>query len=553
MAKIKINVTGHLFTVTEFPLITDNNVNVDEIEAEFDESWDGYAKIAVFKKKSWQNSLCTLFDCNNIAKLPDTVGSGKLILGIVGIDSESQITTNIKTISIAESAEFDGIEAPEEDVYRQILDSYARVINQRSEIDAEIHRVEAQANANYETVNERVNNLVATDPGSTGDNAELLDIRVGSDGKTYPTAGDAVRVQVSELKSDIANIFYKELINGFDKDNTVGGYLRNNGNVNNGDSRFVTSDYFHVHENKTYYALQMVGTVKYDNISYICFYDSSKTFITGGYFRASSCTSPNGSKYARVTFPSDETIKARCMFTSVEIPDKYYPFGYEYSIITKDVLELKTNVSELKTSKFENRLYGKSMAILGDSMAKGHTLAEEQTWAYKIASRNNMTYQKVAVNGTFITTGHGDSADANCLLQQLSRITGNPDIIIIHMGTNDRVQNTDIGNWSSGNTDTTNIYGALRVAFEYILEHFTTSKVMFITPYYYREQTDYIGAIENACNGIGTVHCKNNKQGGICAWNDYVKSTYFIDTVHLNELGQERASYEYEGFMRTFM
>lgn len=211
MAKIKINVTGHLFTVTEFPLITDNNVNVDEIEAEFDESWDGYAKIAVFKKKSWQNSLCTLFDCNNIAKLPDTVGSGKLILGIVGIDSESQITTNIKTISIAESAEFDGIEAPEEDVYRQILDSYARVINQRSEIDAEIHRVEAQANANYETVNERVNNLVATDPGSTGDNAELLDIRVGSDGKTYPTAGDAVRVQVSELKSDIGNLNKEKL------------------------------------------------------------------------------------------------------------------------------------------------------------------------------------------------------------------------------------------------------------------------------------------------------------------------------------------------------
>lgn len=128
MAKIKINVTGHLFTVTEFPLITDNNVNVDEIEAEFDESWDGYAKIAVFKKKSWQNSLCTLFDCNNIAKLPDTVGSGKLILGIVGIDSESQITTNIKTISIAESAEFDGIEPPEEDIYTQILDNYSRAM-----------------------------------------------------------------------------------------------------------------------------------------------------------------------------------------------------------------------------------------------------------------------------------------------------------------------------------------------------------------------------------------------------------------------------------------
>ena len=121
------------------------------------------------------------------------------------------------------------------------------------------------------------------------------------------------------------------------------------------------------------------------------------------------------------------------------------------------------------------------------------------------------------------------------------------------MGNNDRANNTEIGNWSSSNTDTTNIYGALRVAFEYILEHFTSSQVMFITPYFYREHTDYIGAIENACINIGTVHCKNNKQGGICAWNDNVKSMYFLDSVHLNELGQERVSYEYEDFMRTFM
>lgn len=84
-------------------------------------------------------------------------------------------------------------------------DFTVRLDTQRSEIDAEIAIVEAKANAKYETVNERVNNLVVTDPGSTGDNAELLDIRVGSDGKIYPTAGDAVRVQVSELKGDIEN------------------------------------------------------------------------------------------------------------------------------------------------------------------------------------------------------------------------------------------------------------------------------------------------------------------------------------------------------------
>ena len=349
--------------------------------------------------------------------------------------------------------------------------------------------------------------------------------------------------EIDSLKEDIDNIIYKGLINGFDKDNTVGGYLSNNGNVNSNPG-FVTSDYFDVHENKTYYALQMVGTVKYDTVAYICFYDSSKAFIAGGYFNASSCTSPNGSKYARVSFPSDETTKARCMFTNIETPDKYYPFGYEYSIITKDV-------SELKTRKSENRLHGKTMAILGDSMAKGHTLNEKQTWAYKIANRNGMTYQKLAVNGMFITTGHGD-ADANCLLEQAKKINNNPDIIVIHMGTNDRNNNVELGSWTIRNTDTTNLFGALRVAFTYLEENFPLAQVMFITPYYYQEQTDYIGSIEKACMYVG-CHCKYNKQGGICAWNTNVRNALFLDYVHLNEVGQERVSYEYEGFMRTFM
>lgn len=349
--------------------------------------------------------------------------------------------------------------------------------------------------------------------------------------------------EIDSLKEDLGNTIYKGLINGFDKDNTVGGYLSNNGNVNSNPG-FVTSDYFDVHENKTYYALQMVGTVKYDTVAYICFYDSSKAFIAGGYFNASSCTSPNGSKYARVSFPSDETTKARCMFTNIETPDKYYPFGYEYSIITKDV-------SELKTRKSKNRLHGKTMAILGDSMAKGHTLNEKQTWAYKIANRNGMTYQKLAVNGMFITTGHGD-ADANCLLEQAKKINNNPDIIVIHMGTNDRNNNVELGTWTSKNTDTTNLFGALRVAFTYLAENFPLAQVMFITPYYYQEQTDYIGSIEKACMYVG-CHCKNNKQGGIFAWNTNVRNALFLDYVHLNEVGQERASYEYEGFMRTFM
>jgi hypothetical protein len=52
---------------------------------------------------------------------------------------------------------------------------------------------------------ERISNLALTPGGTTGD-AELADIRVGADGKSYDNAGDAVRTQVATLGAKIDEV-----------------------------------------------------------------------------------------------------------------------------------------------------------------------------------------------------------------------------------------------------------------------------------------------------------------------------------------------------------
>lgn len=71
----------------------------------------------------------------------------------------------------------------------------------------DVTNLKNQVNTNTQNIAVDSARIDAIISGTTPDaNAELIDIRVGADGTTYPTAGDAVRGQITDLKSDLDDV-----------------------------------------------------------------------------------------------------------------------------------------------------------------------------------------------------------------------------------------------------------------------------------------------------------------------------------------------------------
>ena len=241
--------------------------------------------------------------------------------------------------------------------------------------------------------NARIDLFTSLEAGSTTGDAELQDIRIGFDGKSYDSAGSAVRGQAEALKNSLDFMSEEEgetttttvrnpaVTNLLDGVNLTNNMSVNTSGVETASTNYSLTDYIPIKYN--HYLTYLRSTRNgYDAIGMVAFYDGNKNFIkrlseyNGDVYTArvayQQIASTNNAGYVRFCIgknadrPSLIVTDGDTREKSISDYNNYYITITEFTPTGRSVTKLKDGVVTPEKTSFLR----KSRNVLDDSNLK---------------------------------------------------------------------------------------------------------------------------------------------------------------------------------------
>ena len=545
--------------------------------------------------------------------VPKTLIKVRLPFGVLSYyDNKNQITANVPRVMITDGNYYtdeNGIThnqiplgIPPKDAYAKTnlkLKSTAlrleKLINVTNENVGEVSdNIGSRITSEITNVNSRIDNIIAHNNDTEG-NSELIDIRSGSDGNTYATAGNAVRVPYNNLKSAFESVTVSQNVySDAVFDNTVTDkYMA----VNHTEAEYNGAVYgaVTVHSGEKYKLKAKVGV----NIRTYVIADAN-----GNVTRYADAESFNTRHDYDVEITVSFAEDGGTLYVS-SISDDYFGIkksGSVYMLNGEKILGLHD----------DNPLSEKTAVFNGDSICHGTSVGSDNPtygygWAGRIGVKNNMTWKNYGVSGGTVTSDtyswtsisaenvdfssentyyakvgssasgtdtmyvavtenewdgtstlylkgnarHWESTDIDTMYNEYP----DADYVILESCLNDGFINVPQGTVSSGfsPSSTTTFASAMEYMIDRALTLFPNAKIGVIIPH--RVQASSVNTYHDitraVCAKWSIPYIDLYKESGICYNNTTQRAVMFDDDIHLTAAGYDMITSKIEAWMKT--
>lgn len=424
----------------------------------------------------------------------------------------------------------------------------------------------------------RMDTFASLPNGSTTGDAELLDIRVGADGKTYPSAGDAVRGQVTDLGSAVEGVLEsKRFLNlankiidngqaiGFDPSiYGTGGASISVVSTPRGMVTFaakVVKMTFNV-LNTQLVTLPLRSLTAPFSIGCNMMFSSNnhfQVFLYNGATKVAETGNISKADFNGVFKKLFENINVSGSDLTLRFRASTNDGG---SIYLSDLTIIESATAPIAFIPYYNDydkshpLYGKTINVLSDSMST--TNYAVPNWWQRICAHYGCTVNNYSLNGTTIAyNAERDPQFGDNFATRYVNMTDDADAVIVMGGTND--YQTPRGAWNDAVNTT--FYGALNILCLGLLDKYAGKPIIFMTmpqnkTEYANNILDPLTVLKNLPDtGTMSTQVRAEAMKRKCAqysipivdiYNESgingadTNQVYYYDNIHPSLIGQER-------------